>query len=255
MGTHRFFFQTWTALQHHIRSSHPPSCTHPSCNGRVFTTQKGLRAHQKLHEQRDLEAELDNVAADSEQDDEDTELPAKKKRRGGELGRDWKCDVDGCGKDFKSKKALVTHTNVKHLGKRDYICPEADCGQAFGYKHLLQRHLSKAHPSSSSEAASSEEEEEAPKPSGSTALGIDVITGVAYENHAKAILATARGLRCPYPDLDDLVYEALDKTLSTTSNCGYVFSRAYDFRRHLRGTHGIEAMKGSVESWVRSQRQ
>lgn len=249
------FFQTWTALQHHIRSSHPPSCTHPSCNGRVFTTQKGLRAHQKLHEQRDLEAELDNVAADSEQDDEDTELPAKKKRRGGELGRDWKCDVDGCGKDFKSKKALVTHTNVKHLGKRDYICPEADCGQAFGYKHLLQRHLSKAHPSSSSEAASSEEEEEAPKPSGSTALGIDVITGVAYENHAKAILATARGLRCPYPDLDDLVYEALDKTLSTTSNCGYVFSRAYDFRRHLRGTHGIEAMKGSVESWVRSQRQ
>lgn len=96
------FFQTWTALQHHIRSSHPPSCTHPSCNGRVFSTQKGLRAHQKLHEQRDLEAELDNVAADSEQDTDDIELPAKKKRRGGELGRDWKCDVDGCEKDFKS---------------------------------------------------------------------------------------------------------------------------------------------------------
>jgi len=102
------FFQTWSALQHHIRSSHPPSCTHPSCDGRIFTTQKGLRAHQKLHEQRDLEAELDNVAADSEHDNDDIELPANKKRRGGELGRDWKCDVDGCGKDFKSVGSSFT---------------------------------------------------------------------------------------------------------------------------------------------------
>lgn len=28
--------------------------------------------------------------------------PAKRARRGGELGRDWKCDFEDCDKDFKS---------------------------------------------------------------------------------------------------------------------------------------------------------
>ena len=35
---------------------------------------------------------------DGEEDDE----PAVKKRRGGDHGRDWLCDFEGCTKDFKS---------------------------------------------------------------------------------------------------------------------------------------------------------
>lgn len=45
-----------------------------------------------------VEAEID-AAIDA--DDGDGERP-RKKRRGGDVGRDWKCDVDGCTKEFKS---------------------------------------------------------------------------------------------------------------------------------------------------------
>jgi len=52
----------------------------------------------KLHEQRDLEALIDEVDSDV---DGQMSRP-RKRRRGGELGRDWMCDIVGCGKDFKS---------------------------------------------------------------------------------------------------------------------------------------------------------
>lgn len=96
------FYPTWTALQHHNRTAHPPSCMQPSCNGRIFASQKGLRAHQKLHEQQAAEAEID-AAITSGGEDVDGERP-RKRRRGGDVGRDWKCDVDGCTKDFKSAR-------------------------------------------------------------------------------------------------------------------------------------------------------
>ena len=94
------YFPTWSALQHHIRTIHPPTCTHPSCQGRTFTSQRGLRAHHKLHEERELEEQMgDGVVIEDDIYGEET---PRGRRRGGELGRDWKCDVDGCAKDFKS---------------------------------------------------------------------------------------------------------------------------------------------------------
>lgn len=81
-----------------MRTAHPPTCPHPSCKGKTFSQQKGLRAHLKIHAQRDIEADID-VAVDSEEDE--TERP-RKRRRGGEVGRDWVCEVEGCSKDFKS---------------------------------------------------------------------------------------------------------------------------------------------------------
>ncbi len=94
IGGSPVFYTTWSALQHHIRMAHPPTCPHPSCHGKTFTTQKGLRAHEKIHAERDVEAALDSE-------------PPRKKRRGGEVGRDWVCDVEGCSKDFKSVSARV----------------------------------------------------------------------------------------------------------------------------------------------------
>lgn len=91
------YFPTWSALQNHIRSAHPPTCAHVACAGRTFTTQKGLRAHIKLHEQRDMMEALEEKSADDEADHQ----PAKR-RRGGDWGRDWICDFEKCAKDFKS---------------------------------------------------------------------------------------------------------------------------------------------------------
>jgi len=96
------YFPTWTTFQHHLRTMHPPTCSHPSCDGRTFSSQKCLRAHLKLHEEREVEAELDAAAAGSDREDDNDEDRPRKKRRGGEMGRDWKCDAKGCEKDFKS---------------------------------------------------------------------------------------------------------------------------------------------------------
>ena len=92
------YFPTWSALQSHIRTDHPPTCPHLSCNGRTFSNPGNLRAHLKLHQQREAEMEIDEYLDSGD----DSEQPAKKRRRGGEHGRDWKCEIAECGKDFKS---------------------------------------------------------------------------------------------------------------------------------------------------------
>ena len=95
------YFGTWTALQTHIKIDHPPMCMHPECNGRTFASQHNLRAHQKLHEQQEIETYLYHTDRTDAPGDALSSQP-RKRRRGGELGRDWKCDFAGCGKDFKS---------------------------------------------------------------------------------------------------------------------------------------------------------
>ncbi|KAJ7350369.1 hypothetical protein DFH08DRAFT_108230 [Mycena albidolilacea] len=233
------FYPTWTALQHHNRTAHPPTCVHPSCSGRIFSSQKGLRAHQAIHEQQAAEAVIDSTMNTKDVDGE----PPRKKRRGGELGRDWKCEFDGCTKDFKSKKALTTHTNITHLGQRDHVCPHETCKRAFGYKHLLQRHLTKRHSASSASESSDEDATFFPTPAAAK-LDIDTITGNNYAQAASKKLKAAKALRCPYPHLDDLA------AVGDGLPCDYVFSRAYDFRRHLQSEHDVIVDKNSVDMWV-----
>jgi hypothetical protein len=56
-----------------------------------------LRAHMKVHEQRDAEE-----AMEQEEGPEEGEARSRKRRRGGEVGRDFTCEEDGCDKAFKS---------------------------------------------------------------------------------------------------------------------------------------------------------
>jgi hypothetical protein len=42
-----YYYPNWTSLQHHIHTDHPPTCPHASCNGKVFASHYGLRAHHK----------------------------------------------------------------------------------------------------------------------------------------------------------------------------------------------------------------
>lgn len=96
----------WTALQAHSRAVHPATCPYVSCGGKTFTQQKGLRAHLKLHEQREIEEALSNPHIEDGGDaDDENESRSNKKRRGGEVGRDWKCSEEGCDKDFKSVRS------------------------------------------------------------------------------------------------------------------------------------------------------
>ncbi|ESK93678.1 transcription factor iiia [Moniliophthora roreri MCA 2997] len=258
-GTAAVFYPTWTALQHHMRTAHPPTCPHPQCRGKTFTSQKGLRAHQKLHEEREIEAEINACAVDS---DAEATHPPRKKRRGGEMGRDWRCEVQGCGKDFKSSKALAIHHKVTHLGRRDFVCLHKGCERTFGYKHLLQRHQAKVHVTSGSSSESdsrsssddtpSEDEETGAKVAKTTiGMNIDTLTGVSYTARSKQKLQNGRALHCPFPELDAIIHRRIQSAPQLSdSTCNYVFSRAYDLRRHLKAFHEVEADKESVEAWV-----
>ncbi|KAJ3733838.1 hypothetical protein DFJ43DRAFT_994538 [Lentinula guzmanii] len=269
------FYPTWTALQHHTRTAHPPTCTHATCNGREFASQKSLRAHQKIHEQRDEEAQLDAIIAESDGEDE----PPSKKRRGGEHGRDWKCEIAGCEKDFKSSKALRVHHAVCHLGRRDFKCPRETCGATFGYKHLLQRHVARLHsknPDNSStdkddvnqnagfgsDVTASESELDSDPIATKPIMGIGAITGSAYSNRAQELLDATKAIRCPYPHLQELTLvrsevpdgnvigpDMMEKA-TTSLQCDYIFRRAYDLRRHLRAVHEMEVEKESADAWV-----
>jgi general transcription factor IIIA len=52
--------------------------------------------------------ELDEDADDGEGADGSQARP-KKRRRGGEMDGDWKCEVEGCGKDFKSVRPCYSY--------------------------------------------------------------------------------------------------------------------------------------------------
>ncbi|GAA5970731.1 hypothetical protein JCM21900_003293 [Sporobolomyces salmonicolor] len=43
-------FSTWSFLQKHTKSAHPPKCPYPECGGKTFTTRRGLRVHLVIHE-------------------------------------------------------------------------------------------------------------------------------------------------------------------------------------------------------------
>jgi hypothetical protein len=141
------------------------------------------------------------------------------------------------------KKALTTHTNITHLGQRDHVCPHEACKRAFGYKHLLQRHLAKRHSASSASESSDEDATFFPTPAAAK-LDIDTITGNNYAQAASKKLKAAKALQCPYPHLDDLA------AVADGLPCDYVFSRAYDFRRHLQSEHDVIVDKDSVDLWV-----
>ena len=153
---------------------------------------------------------------------------------------------------------MTTHTNVTHLGKRDFICHHPDCDRAFGYKHLLQRHLAKAHPSTQSELGSdgsSSGDDITPKAD----FDIDTITGESYAKRAEEMVKSTKSLRCPYPHLHyltvDINFPACTDSSSSRRNCEYVFTRGYDLRRHLGASHGVNLPKETIDEWVKLQKQ
>lgn len=246
-----------------MRAVHPPTCPYPECHGKKFSQQKGLKAHLKIHEGQDLDGCLDggqDVADDGE--------PEMKRKRGGDHGRNWACDFEGCTKDFKSvfpssecrfhkltikqKKALTTHYGVSHLHKRDFVCPRERCGKSYGYKHLLQRHVAQAHRAAESSDHFSDPEEDDAK---GVQMDIDRITGRSYLERNSKI---KRALRCPHPNLPQPFISNRDSPLSVVDPadaCEHVFGRAYDLRRHLLSIHGLTVEKVVMDAWAEEQRK
>lgn len=46
-------FPNWTELQRHHKTAHPPTCHHPECNGKTFTSNRGLKNHLMIHDEKE----------------------------------------------------------------------------------------------------------------------------------------------------------------------------------------------------------
>ncbi|KAG2347612.1 hypothetical protein BDR05DRAFT_974100 [Suillus weaverae] len=225
-------FDTNQKLRSHVKA-HDGSCAvyarvreGHAYIGRTFASQHNLRAHQKLHEQQELEAVLADVELS-----EATDSPCKR-RHGGEVGRDWKCDK--YGKESRP--------------------------------HLLERHLAKIHSTRSDQSVTDPSESDGATTTGTDIdcpdneladsaahLIIDRITGHAYSLRSR--MPTSKIIRCPYPNVEDLLLLPPDTPLSGSSaHCDHILTRAYDLRRHLKAEHGLDGDKSKVDSWVRSHR-
>jgi len=154
---------------------------------------------------------------------------------------------------FVQKNALTAHHSIFHLGQRNHVCPHIHCNSAFGYKHLLERHLAKLH-SSKSIRAETASEDEAPTTDRDDTADIEAITGKAYAAH----LQNAMSIRCPYPHINALVASAATVDVSGPSSsktCEHVLTRTYNLCRHLRSEHGVDAEKEKVGAWVKTRRR
>ena len=157
----------------------------------------------------------------------------------------------------QQKKALATHHNIAHLGRRDFVCPHEHCKRAFGYKHLLQRHLVKLHAPQNSSSDEDVVHDDRTEPDTDAGLDIDFLTGKAYVSHAQESLKLANRLQCPYPHLPPLLTGGQEHIPSNTKEsfaCQYVFSRAYDLRRHLQAEHGVDVEREKVDEWVKDEK-
>ena len=135
---------------------------------------------------------------------------------------------------------------VSHEGSRKFPCTVSDCALSFGYKHVMQRHVERHHSSRQDEAST------APALESSQALGqtISLLTGQDYlQVSSKSKLQ--RVIACPWPDAfgAENATQAIGPAFAS-SRCAFMFSRAYDLRRHLRSTHGLEVEAEDVNSWV-----
>lgn len=147
---------------------------------------------------------------------------------------------------FLQKKALDNHIGITHQGLRPFACPVFNCGMRFGYKHVLQRHLSRKHPRGSSESGSGAQDETVGTHNTEEPGALDLLTGKHYLKTRNAQRAQ-RSIPCPWSRLSGSTRPS-SASLPGASACSFLFSRVYDLRRHLRAEHGLEVEQGALDA-------
>ncbi|KAL4942156.1 hypothetical protein BDV06DRAFT_192811 [Aspergillus oleicola] len=122
-------FPTYSLLQAHIRTAHPPQC--PNC-AVTCSTARELRRH--------LEVAHGNVSLEER--------------------RVFPCTVPGCNRSFTKIGNLNVHIRTVHDGEKRFVCGETDlsaskrvvgwspsdgCGKRYGSKLALEEHIRTAH--------------------------------------------------------------------------------------------------------------
>lgn len=131
---HVVSFATYGQLQAHITNVHPPTCQYCPTS---FTTNKELTRHLEI--QHGILSE-----------------------RGPATATIFRCNHEGCGKQFTKKGNLNVHVKTVHENKRDFVCGQTEvtlpdelanahdvviygCNRSFTSKASLEEHVRTAH--------------------------------------------------------------------------------------------------------------
>lgn len=218
-------FGTWTELQQHTRTCHPPQCPRADCAGRTFANRENLRKHMRMHDARDRTPEAL-----------------------------FACDWNGCARSFSSQYALDTHVARVHLQMRPFACDA--CGRAFGYRHLLKKHMARCGKDAQGIPVAGEDPAQRASAAGESvsyaAHGGPQPVMASSEGYADTPLlgkllarqtAHARTIACPWPQLRPP--DAADDA------CTQRFSRLYDVRRHLASAHALQVHDDELRGIIR----
>lgn len=268
-------FPVWSALQAHIKDTHPPTCPYPECTGRTFKSGQRLRDHLKVHEQQDadlvqVDASEDMIVPPVLAEGLGTSRRARRKRRysdvvaddnepipesprklprivDGEAGKDWTCGHPGCGKAYKTRFARDEHAQAAHSRAR-HKCET--CGRVYRRLVSLRRHLKEgwcAH-GGQPDAIPEENEGSADEHVGKEGAGGEKkkekedqdVGGLFTGSIALPGGALHRRWGCPFHPEDYNDEEDDDDDEEQEEACGERFHRVYDVRRHLSAAHGID---------------
>ncbi|KAI9633856.1 uncharacterized protein MKK02DRAFT_38522 [Dioszegia hungarica] len=212
-------FPTWSALQTHLHTDHPPQCPHPECGGKIFKSAQRLKDHLKVHALRAEDAVLRMESGEEDDRADAAVLAAGRKRR----------RSSAAGLDGDKGKKRVRLAKVDEAIEKEFGCEEEDCDRILASKSSLKKHRQSVH-AQASRSVPQQFSTSATKPASGN---VDILTGPVS---AKS-LGDTRRYGCPINRLPDA---ASDIGVPTRLHCYSRFWRVYDVRRHLKAEHGLE---------------
>ncbi|KAI7538722.1 hypothetical protein KC331_g10177 [Hortaea werneckii] len=207
----RVGFSTYTDLQLHIRTVHPPTCT--QC-GKECESNRALNAHVDI---------------------EHTSLSER---------QTFKCTWPGCDRGFTKSGNLKVHMQNVHAKARNFICGQFDmrdnqktqgwngigCGMGFGTKANLEEHVRTQHLGFPSKIRPCRRKKANGSSTPSTMMDVDELATpsipAAEPKHGALSMLTGHG------------YDEIRPIPCMIHGCPNRFTKDYELATHLELTHG-----------------
>lgn len=262
-------FTNWTLLQRHHKQDHPPTCHYPECDGKTFTSARGLRQHLALHDEKERggektrkrmrgrgrkkgkekakeggEGDDDEDEEEDEDDSGDTEMDMETEQEG---------DEDYSGRDATGASEAEDSFVSDPLASTFGSTPLGLTGKEKKAHKKRLYELSEASKNKMSPAAKPKARPKSKAPQDYPTV-LDMITGAGYiPSNLNA--PRARRYACPWPGVKVLALPTAAATVAVAAGGGDVGQRSVSagrpsvaMKQATAGPSGEMAGAESVES-------